>query len=40
MVISIATFVTFGVYLVGMLLIGIVCYKKTNNVSDYLLGGR
>ncbi len=40
MVISIATLVTFGVYLVGMLLIGIVCYKKTNNVSDYLLGGR
>lgn len=35
-----ATTVTFIVYLVGMLAIGLVAYKMTNNLSDYILGGR
>ncbi|WP_066054309.1 sodium/proline symporter PutP [Robertmurraya korlensis] len=29
-----------GVYMVGMLLIGYFAYKRTSNVSDYMLGGR
>lgn len=32
--------VTFGVYLVGMLLIGVWAYGRTRNMSDYILGGR
>ncbi|WP_078592539.1 sodium/proline symporter PutP [Evansella clarkii] len=35
-----ATLVTFIVYLVGMLAIGLVAYRMTNNLSDYVLGGR
>lgn len=35
-----ATLVTFIVYLVGMLIIGLVAYKLTSNLSDYVLGGR
>ncbi|PYZ96569.1 sodium/proline symporter PutP [Alteribacter lacisalsi] len=35
-----ATLVTFIVYLVGMLAIGLVAYKMTSNLSDYVLGGR
>ncbi|MCD8510390.1 MAG: sodium/proline symporter PutP [Bacillus sp. (in: Bacteria)] len=35
-----ATLVTFIVYLVGMLLIGLFAYQLTNNLSDYVLGGR
>lgn len=35
-----ATLVTFIVYLVGMLLIGLFAYRLTNNLSDYVLGGR
>ncbi|GGX95341.1 sodium:proline symporter [Litchfieldella qijiaojingensis] len=31
---------TFAVYLLVMLGIGIVAYKRTNNLSDYILGGR
>lgn len=31
---------TFGVYLLLMLGIGIVAYKRTTNLSDYILGGR
>lgn len=30
----------FAVYLIGMLLIGIYYYRKTKNLSDYVLGGR
>ena len=37
---SIPTLVTFIVYLVGMLGIGLVFYRLTNNLSDYVLGGR
>ncbi|WP_138417864.1 sodium/proline symporter PutP [Aquibacillus sediminis] len=35
-----ATLVTFIVYLIGMLLIGVISYRLTNNLSDYVLGGR
>lgn len=35
-----ATLVTFIVYLVGMLVIGLIAYRMTNNLSDYVLGGR
>ncbi|APX92566.1 sodium/proline symporter [Halomonas sp. 1513] len=31
---------TFGVYLLVMLGIGIVAYRRTTNLSDYILGGR
>ncbi|NBJ69377.1 MULTISPECIES: sodium/proline symporter PutP [Clostridia] len=34
------TLVTFIVYLVGMLTIGMIMYYRTNNLSDYVLGGR
>ncbi|MBM7571649.1 sodium/proline symporter PutP [Aquibacillus albus] len=37
---NIATLVTFIVYLVGMLVIGIIAYRLTKNLSDYVLGGR
>lgn len=37
---EIATLITFIVYLVGMLIIGIVSYRLTSNLSDYVLGGR
>lgn len=37
---SIATIITFIVYLVFLLFIGFYFYKKTNNIEDYLLGGR
>ncbi|TYR80100.1 sodium/proline symporter PutP [Priestia megaterium] len=29
-----------GVYMIGMLLIGYYAYKRTSNLSDYVLGGR
>ena len=35
-----ATLVTFIVYLVGMLAIGIISYRLTSNLSDYVFGGR
>ncbi|MET3682813.1 sodium/proline symporter [Alkalibacillus flavidus] len=35
-----ATLLTFIVYLVGMLVLGIIGYRLTNNLSDYFLGGR
>ncbi|SDW94428.1 sodium/proline symporter [Marinococcus luteus] len=38
--ISVPTIVTFIVYLVVMLSIGFLFYKLTNNLSDYVLGGR
>lgn len=35
-----AVLVTFIIYLIGMLLIGVVAYRMTSNLSDYVLGGR
>ncbi len=35
-----ATTITFIVYLVGMLAIGLFAYRMTNDLSDYILGGR
>lgn len=35
-----ATLITFIIYLVGMLAIGLISYKLTSNLSDYVLGGR
>ncbi|MGQ7247778.1 sodium/proline symporter PutP [Halomonas sp. V046] len=32
--------ITFALYLVVMLAIGIIAYKRTTNLSDYILGGR
>src|SRR5699024_2613884 len=37
---NIATLITFIVYLVGMLAIGLFMYKRTHDLSDYVLGGR
>lgn len=37
---STATLITFLVYLVGMLAIGIVMYRRTTDLSDFVLGGR
>ena len=34
------TLITFTIYIFGMLLIGILAYYYTNNLSDYILGGR
>ncbi len=34
------TITAFAIYLIGMLLIGWVCYRITKNLSDYILGGR
>jgi sodium/proline symporter len=38
--VELATIITFIVYLVGMLVIGLIAYKMTSNLSDYVLGGR
>ncbi|WP_018924129.1 sodium/proline symporter PutP [Salsuginibacillus kocurii] len=35
-----ATVITFLLYLIGMFTIGIIFYKLTHNLSDYVLGGR
>lgn len=40
MTMSLPTLITFIVYLIGMLLIGVLAYRMTNNLSDYILGGR
>ncbi|MEE4244015.1 MAG: sodium:proline symporter, partial [Kangiellaceae bacterium] len=37
---STATLITFLIYLVAMLAIGIWAYFQTRNLSDYILGGR
>lgn len=37
---GITTLITFIVYLLGMLGIGLYMYFRTNNLSDYVLGGR
>lgn len=34
------TIFAFAIYLIGMLAIGLICYKLTSNLSDYILGGR
>ncbi|SDI41693.1 sodium/proline symporter PutP [Alteribacillus bidgolensis] len=34
------TLITFLIYLIGMFSIGLIFYKLTNNLSDYVLGGR
>lgn len=38
--ISIQTLVTFAVYFIFMMAIGVYFYKKTSKVEDYILGGR
>ena len=37
---TIATIITFIIYLIFLLFIGFYFYKKTNDLEDYLLGGR
>lgn len=37
---TLATIITFIIYLIFLLAIGFFFYKKTNNLEDYLLGGR
>ncbi|WP_442597790.1 sodium/proline symporter PutP [Neobacillus sp. D3-1R] len=32
--------ISIGIYIIGMLLIGWYAYRKTSNLSDYMLGGR
>ena len=34
------TLITFSIYIFGMILIGVLAYYYTNNLSDYILGGR
>src|SRR5690606_2587176 len=34
------TLITFVIYIVAMVLIGLMAYRSTNNLSDYILGGR
>ena len=33
-------YITFGVYLIGMIVVGAVFCKKNQTVDDYLIGGR
>lgn len=37
---ELTTIITFIIYILGMLWIGFYFYKKTNDLSDYVLGGR
>ncbi|ASK60998.1 sodium/proline symporter [Virgibacillus phasianinus] len=37
---EVGVFISLGIYMVGMLLIGYYSYRKTKNLSDYMLGGR
>ncbi|SHG94639.1 sodium/proline symporter PutP [Tepidibacter thalassicus] len=37
---NVSILISFGIYLLGMLIIGFIFYKKTKNLSDYVLGGR
>ncbi|MGK8707440.1 hypothetical protein ACRS5L_13635 [Metapseudomonas otitidis] len=32
--------ITFVIYIAAMVLIGLAAYRSTNNLSDYILGGR
>src|SRR3712207_3186133 len=34
------TLITFTIYIVFMISIGLIAYRLTNNLSDYILGGR
>ena len=34
------TYFMFGLYLVGMVLVGLIWYKKSDDVETYVLGGR
>jgi len=36
----IATLITFVIYLIGLIILGIIAYRKTHNLADYILGGR
>jgi len=38
--VQIEVFISLGIYLVGMLLIGYYSYKRTSDLNDYMLGGR
>lgn len=38
--ISTPMLVTFFIYIFGMILIGLIAYRSTNNFDDYILGGR
>jgi len=38
--IPLPTLITFILYLVGTLVIGVIAWRLTNNLSDYILGGR
>ena len=40
MSVSNPTLITFVIYIVAMVLIGLMAYRSTNNLSDYILGGR
>lgn len=33
-------FISLGIYMLGMILIGLWAYKRTSNISDYMIGGR
>ncbi|TCP31588.1 SSS family solute:Na+ symporter [Scopulibacillus darangshiensis] len=37
---ELGVFISLGIYMVGMLLIGYWSYRRTSNLSDYMLGGR
>lgn len=37
---NLPTLITFIVYIIAMVAIGLVAYRSTNNFSDYILGGR
>jgi sodium/proline symporter len=36
----IATLITFVIYLIGLIILGIIAYRKTHDLADYILGGR
>jgi len=35
-----ATLITFILYILGVILLGIIAYRQTHNLADYMLGGR
>ncbi|WP_026677658.1 sodium/proline symporter PutP [Fictibacillus gelatini] len=37
---EIGVFISIGIYMAGMLLIGYFAYRRTSNLTDYMLGGR
>jgi sodium/proline symporter len=36
----IATLITFVIYLIGLIILGIAAYRRTHDLADYILGGR